>query len=233
MSETLKQSSLEVKYPDFAERMMLSMTKANIEMVELAQKTGIKYEMIRRYTNGYAQPRTEGMEKIAVILGVSPAWLQFGDKLMPHAGAIAIHEERDTQYTHKQIQMYDYKLSAGQGNFVWITNHQEDPLVFREQWFKAKRLNPADLRGMYVRGNSMEPELKDWDTVIIDISDLDIVDDKIYAFIFKDKFYIKRIRQSEDGLLLISSNPDYEQMEVTSETADRFQLLGRMVWRGG
>ena len=79
----------------------------------------------------------------------------------------------------------------------------------------------------------MEPDLKDWDTVIIDVTDLEIADDEIYALVFKDKFYIKRIRQTEDGLLLISSNPDYEPIEVSPENADRFQLLGRMVWRGG
>lgn len=79
----------------------------------------------------------------------------------------------------------------------------------------------------------MEPDLKDWDTVIIDVTDLNIADGEIYAIIFKDKFYIKRIKHTEDGLLLISSNPEYKPIEVKPENIDRFKLLGRMVWRGG
>ena len=231
MSEN--QTVNEIKYAEFAQRLNQAKDKAAMELVELSNRSGISYEMVRRYHLGLAQPRKEGMEKLAATLGVSAAWLQFGDSMMPSAGAIAVQENTDTQHTHREIEIYKTELSAGNGNFVWITNHKEDPLVFRENWFRAKRLNPSDLRGMYVRGNSMDPDLKDWDTVIIDVTDLEIADDEIYALVFKDKFYIKCIRQTEDGLLLISSNPDYEPIEVSPENADRFQLLGRMVWRGG
>ncbi|PSJ81283.1 hypothetical protein C7N83_01705 [Neisseria iguanae] len=81
---------------------------------------------------------------------------------------------------------------------------------------------------MYVCDDSMKPDLKDRDTVLIDISD-----GEIYAFVFKEKFYIKCVRQTEDGLLLISSNPAYEPMTVSFDNADKFQLLGRMIWRCG
>lgn len=156
-----------------------------------------------------------------------------GKLTIPPAGSIAIQEEVDLSHTHLAIDFYDYKLSAGTGTADWVPNRKESPLVFRENWFKAKRLNPSDLRAMYVRGDSMTPELHDWDTVIIDITDLEIIDGAIYACVYKEKLYIKRIQRSEDGILLISSNPDYETMEVNQDTADRFQLLGRMVWRGG
>ncbi|WP_283119638.1 XRE family transcriptional regulator [Neisseria elongata] len=231
MSES--QTNSDAKYADFAERLNQIREKKSIEISELSKKTGISYEMIRRYTLGIAQPRNDGMEKLAEALSVSAAWLQFGSSMMPTSGAIVVHEDVNTENTHREIEIYKTELSAGRGNFVWIANHKEDPLVFRENWFRAKRLNPDNLRGMYVRGNSMEPDLKDWDTVIIDITDLEIADDEIYAVVFKEKFYIKRIRQTVDGLLLISSNPDYDPIEVKSEDADRFQVLGRMVWRGG
>lgn len=178
--------------------------------------------------------------KIEELAGMPAMWLDTQhqtkeqDKLaIPPAGSIAIQEEVDLSHTHKAIDFYDYKLSAGMGTADWVPNRKESPLVFRENWFKAKRLNPSDLRAMYVRGDSMTPELHDWDTVIIDITDLEIVDGAIYACVYKEKLYIKRIQRSEDGILLISSNTDYETMEVNQDTADRFQLLGRMVWRGG
>lgn len=156
------------------------------------------------------------------------------DKLtISPAGSIAIQEEVDLSHTHLAIDFYDYKLSAGTGTADWVPNRKESPLVFRKNWFKAKRLNPSDLRAMYIRGDSMSPELRDWDTVIIDITDLEIIDGEIYACVYKEKLYIKRIKRSEDGILLISSNPNYDTMEVNEQSADRFQLLGRMVWRGG
>ncbi len=69
--------------------------------------------------------------------------------------------------------------------------------------------------------------------MIIDASDLELIDDEIFAVVFKGNVYIKRVRQTEDGIALISINPDYDTMEVIEENCDKFQVLGRMVLRGG
>lgn len=46
-------------------------------------------------------------------------------------------------------------------------------------------------------------------------------------------FFIKEIRRHEDGIYLISRNKDYEVINVSNSDCDQFQILGRMVWRGG
>lgn len=210
---------------------------------ELANKIGIGQSTIGQIESGRNKSiKPEKLLQLANALNTTSEYLIYGNDEpinpkeaieMPPAGSIAIQEEVDLSHTHLAIDFYDYKLSAGTGTAAWVPNRKESPLVFRENWFKAKRLNPSDLRAMYVRGDSMTPELNDWDTVIIDITDLEIIDGAIYACVYKEKLYIKRIQRSEDGILLISSNTDYETMEVNQDTADRFQLLGRMVWRGG
>lgn len=210
---------------------------------ELANKIGIGQSTIGQIESGRNKSiKPEKLLQLANALNTTSEYLIYGNDEpinpkkaieMPPAGSIAIQEEVDLSHTHLAIDFYDYKLSAGTGTADWVPNRKESPLVFRENWFKAKRLNPSDLRAMYVRGDSMTPELHDWDTVIIDITDLEIIDGAIYACVYKEKLYIKRIQRSEDGILLISSNTDYETMEVNQDTADRFQLLGRMVWRGG
>lgn len=210
---------------------------------ELANKIGIGQSTIGQIESGRNKSiKPEKLLQLANALNTTSEYLIYGNDEpinpkkaieMPPAGSIAIQEEVDLSHTHLAIDFYDYKLSAGTGTADWVPNRKESPLVFRENWFKAKRLNPSDLRAMYVRGDSMTPELHDWDTVIIDITDLEIIDGSIYACVYKEKLYIKRIKRSEDGILLISSNHDYETMEVNADTADRFQLLGRMVWRGG
>lgn len=210
---------------------------------ELANKIGIGQSTIGQIESGRNKSiKPEKLLQLANALNTTSEYLIYGNDEpinpkkaieMPPAGSIAIQEEVDLSHTHLAIDFYDYKLSAGTGTADWVPNRKESPLVFRENWFKAKRLNPSDLRAMYVRGDSMTPELNDWDTVIIDITDLEIIDGAIYACVYKEKLYIKRIQRSEDGILLISSNMDYETMEVNQDTADRFQLLGRMVWRGG
>ncbi len=152
---------------------------------------------------------------------------------IPPAGGIAVLEDTDTTHTHREIQMYDLKLSAGNGNAEWVLRRAEDPLVFREGWFRAKHLSPYNLRGMYVKGDSMKPVLNNWDTVLIDVSDTELVDGEIYAVVYKEKFYIKQIKHLADGIEMISFNPEYEPMPVKNGDVEKFQCLGRMVWRGG
>ena len=152
---------------------------------------------------------------------------------IPPAGGIAVLEETDTTHTHREIQMYDLKLSADNGNAEWVLRRAEDPLVFREGWFRAKHLSPHNLRGMYVKGDSMKPVLNNWDTVLIDVSDTELVDGEIYTVVYREKFYIKQVKHLADGIEMISFNPEYEPMPVKNGDVEKFQCLGRMVWRGG
>lgn len=139
--------------------------------------------------------------------------------------------------THRRVIRYDVRLSAGSGNAEWVVREKDDdPLYFRNGWFKARHLDENNLRAMYVSGDSMEPYLYDKDTVIIDITETDISDGDVYAILFKGKFYVKELRNFEDGVKIISRNPKYEMMKATPENckeATDFQVLGHVVWRGG
>ena len=308
-----KTQSFEVKYPDFADRLNQAMNQSSATISSLSKQTGISYEMVRRYSNGYSIPRADGMAKIADALGVSAAWLQFGDEaaiqasppprfaefaarlkqsieasglsldevakksfvpkerleqyltgtklvavedgenlaevlkvedawlqfgdnahIPPQGSEIGVMENMDLSGTHTFIPVYDVKLSAGNGNATWIRRDDAADLIsMRNAWFKVKGLNPKKLRGMYVRGDSMEPLLTHWDTVVIDIADTDIDDGEIYALFYKGKLYIKELRNTEDGIDIISANPNYDTMHVTQDTADQLHVLGKKVWRGG
>lgn len=233
-----KTTNLEVKHPEFATRIKHAMKMANYSMAELARCSGISYEMIRRYTEGYAMPKVEGLSLLAKSLGVTPAWLQFGEeldlKILPIGSSIGVLEEYLDFKKYIEIKRFDVNLSAGAGNSIWIARESsDDPIVFRRRWFKRHRYNPDLLKGIYVRGDSMEPELHNGDTVIINTNDTEILDGEIYAIVFKNKLYIKKLCQSEDGILIISKNPEYPPMKVTEDTLNQFIVLGKKIWRGG
>lgn len=130
------------------------------------------------------------------------------------------------------INRYDVRLSAGNGNAQWIIR-EKDPLSFRASWFKKKGLHPEACKALYVRGRSMEPKLEDWDTVLIDTLDTELIDGEIYAVTYKGQFYIKTLERQGDGILLKSENPEHQSIVVPEEELGRLQVLGRKVWRGG
>ncbi|MBS9780933.1 MAG: helix-turn-helix transcriptional regulator [Gammaproteobacteria bacterium] len=188
------------------------------------------------------QSSSKFINELANALNVSVEWLLAGitstDRLIPQGSTVAVLDDGDHSTTHHQIPIYDIRLSAGNGNAVWVTREQkDDPLYFRKGWFKARHLKPDTLKGLYVRGDSMEPYLFHYDTVLIDIDDTEITDGEVYALIFKDKFYVKELQNIDGEVSIISRNDKYPQMKTQkgeeSEYGNYFQVLGKVVWRGG
>ncbi|SLJ84465.1 helix-turn-helix domain-containing protein [Psychrobacter sp. DAB_AL43B] len=72
-------SELEVKHPDFAQRLVKLMKENDLDKNALSDKTGISYEMIRRYCEGFAKPRSKGLKDISEALGTSSGYLHYGE----------------------------------------------------------------------------------------------------------------------------------------------------------
>lgn len=221
---------------------------------KIAEWFGVSTQAVQKWTvNKIPSNR---IKEIAERTGVSEEWLVLGKgKPFPDenhdyrdevsvveqtpkksiAGVIGQYDEASD--THIEIERYDVQLAAGTGTAVWIVRKKnDDPILFRKGWYKARRLNPENLRGMYVRGDSMEPYLFNRDTVLIDISDTEISDGEVYAIVFKNRFYVKELRAIEGGIRIISRNEKYEPMEMLDkdwQDERDFQVLGHVVWRGG
>lgn len=86
---------------------------------------------------------------------------------------------------------------------------------------------------MRVKGNSMALNLENNDIVMINTNDVEPVDGETYAIIYNKHFFIRQIRQTVDGINLISSNGDYETIKISYNHLDNFIILGKKVWRCG
>ncbi|PIT51860.1 hypothetical protein BHC44_09635 [Snodgrassella alvi] len=223
----------------FAERVAKLREEKKLSQEELGKIAGIKQSTIAHIEKG-RNKSTRKIIELAEALDTTPNYLINGVidlSVAPASSEIGSYTEKDVDNpdigAYVKIPYYDISLSAGIGNATWIVRDNPERLLFRESWLQSRRLNEATLKAMYVRGESMEPLLYNMDTILLDISDVDVVDGCIYAIIFKGKLYIKELRNTENGIDIISYHPDYEPMHVTQETYDQFQVLGKMVWRGG
>lgn len=208
-----------------------------LTQAQLAEMLNLSTTAIQLWENNdqakATAPKRKRLDEVSKILGVSVSWLQFGQSLVAPAATTGLVNDINSSYTHKKIMIYNLDLSAGSGNAQWVLSEPDEPLLIRNSWFKSKNFLSSDLRAMRVRGNSMSPHLENNDIVIINIKDIDPIDGEIYAVIYNDRFFIKRLKQTGEGIHLISSNSDYEPIEVFNADTDKFQILGRKVWRGG
>ncbi|MDC4238435.1 XRE family transcriptional regulator [Pasteurella multocida] len=222
------------------ERIKFVLDTKNITRRELAERLNITTMAIGNLIRDEVKkPR---VLEIAMALNVSPKWLQDGsgemdldhDDLLSDNKISSIEKDKDYSDTHIPLDRFDIKLSAGNGNSVeWIPRKSETPLLFTESWFKVRRLTPDSCKAMYVRGNSMSPVLDDWDTVVVDTNDTEIIDGEIYALIYKNSFYIKQVVRTGSGISLVSFNTEYAPIEINEDDLIHLRIIGRKVWRGG
>ncbi|CCO23779.1 LexA family transcriptional regulator [Maridesulfovibrio hydrothermalis] len=120
------------------------------------------------------------------------------------------------------------RLSAGGGSFE-TGGEVEGYFAFRTDWISSKG-NPSDMVLMEVYGNSMEPELKEGDIVLLDQSKHNILAGGIYAIGVEDTVMVKRVEKRPGQVVLHSDNTDYSPIFLGGDELENVRVLGRVVW---
>jgi len=119
--------------------------------------------------------------------------------------------------------------SAGPGAFAF-EERPFDSFGFSEHWLREQGLDPNMLSAIAVAGDSMEPELRDGDEILVDRAPRPFRDG-IHVVRLGDALHVKRVQRSRPGqLMLVSANTAYPPLEVE---AGEVEVIGRVVWKGG
>ncbi|MGF1689323.1 helix-turn-helix transcriptional regulator [Photobacterium japonica] len=126
---------------------------------------------------------------------------------------------------------YQIHVSAGHGTSA-IDAPVKRYLAFRRKYIQHRKLDPNKLAVIFAKGDSMEPTIKDSDSLLIDLNAQKPLDGKIFVVRLGDELYAKRIQKSFDGSLrLISDNKEYSPIEVPTNQLDQLCIIGRVVQR--
>lgn len=130
------------------------------------------------------------------------------------------------------ITVHTAEASAGPG----LLNPEEDrigTLAFKRTWLTQIGLNPSKASILRVKGDSMEPTVKDGAIVLIDEQKTKPEKNHIYAFIEDGELRVKRLDVIEGKVLTISSdNKDYQPEVRINSDMNKLRILGRVVWTG-
>jgi len=124
-------------------------------------------------------------------------------------------------------------VSAGHGALVEKTE-ESSSMVFSENCLRQELgFNPNNIFLMPVRGDSMNPTLKNQSIVMVNRVN-GFSTDGVYVFRYDNRLMVKRIQFLPKGIKVVSDNPAYEAWELTKEdikSAD-FEIIGEVVWSG-
>lgn len=133
---------------------------------------------------------------------------------------------------YRGIPLYESgKLAAGVNGVEF--DPYESPVsmvvVYKPELKGCSRHNLAAIK---VGGSSMEPTIKKGSIVVVDLSDKDQINGKVYVVNTPesgiDTASIKRIQKWENGFVLLSDNPNYPP--VLSHLDWNRLCVGRVVW---
>jgi len=128
--------------------------------------------------------------------------------------------------------MVEARLSAGTGSFETGAN-VERRYAFRTD-FLLRKGQPAHMVLMRVTGNSMEPDIKHNDVVLIDQSQCVPRPGLLYAVGVEELVYLKAVNAEPGKLILSSYNTDYPPLEIDArgDLSNGIRIIGRAVWVG-
>jgi phage repressor protein C with HTH and peptisase S24 domain len=133
------------------------------------------------------------------------------------------------------IPRLDVRLSAGHGcDQVEIELTKENPQAFRTEWIRQQRLKPNRLAAMRASGDSMEPTIHNGDSLLVDTSQVDVLDGRVYALWYDGGERVKRLfRLPGGGLRIKSDNTSFDPIELGADYPGQVRVIGRVVHRSG
>lgn len=182
---------------------------------ELAEKTGINQNTLSAKATRNSQWKDEEIQKLNEAYNID-----------------IYKEEVQDQINNCVPIIYrpDVYLSAGYG--VDVLEERAQTMLIDACLLVSERgtkYNPEHCEVVRISGNSMAPEYRHGDRVIINKDDTELMDGHIFAFRYKNQCYVKEINLMGDRVKCISLNKDYDPFYI--EQNEDFKVFGRILPR--
>lgn len=178
---------------------------------DMCDALGVKYTTFTDWVKGNSYPRIDKIELMANYFGISKADLV---------------EERPINKSGKSavtINVYG-RVAAG------IPLEMIEDIIDTEE-ITEELARTGEFFALQIRGDSMEPRMKEGDVVIVRRQDDAESDDIVIATVNGTDATCKRLKKYAEGIALIATNPAYEPMYFSNREIEEkpVKILGRVV----
>ncbi len=188
---------------------------------ELANALKINRSAITQARNKNSIP-DKWLVQLYRLFSLNPNWMETG------VGPTYLNKPGENEPVFKGIPKVKARLCAGSGSFE-VGSEIEGYYSFQREWLSQKG-NSDRMVLMDIFGNSMTPELKDGDTVLIDESQKGVLAGALFAVGVDDTIMVKRVEKHPNKLVLISDNKDYTPIYLLNEEMDTIRIIGKVIW---
>lgn len=205
-------------------------TKQKLSQTAIANELGVTRATLSAWETGKTVPNKKHLQELAQVLHITTNDLQ---EEHPHLTLYKqlnkTNKKKVDELTHDllmaqkvvplfSVQVLDnVALSAGHGSGFY------DEYETREVFTNKNYLYDV---ATWIDGESMEPVYQDGEVALIREGGFDY-DGAVYAVVWNDEVYIKKVYLEKDGYRLVSINKDYPEKFAPAE--DEPRILGKIV----
>nr|DAE91604.1 MAG TPA: Repressor protein CI [Caudoviricetes sp.] len=167
----------------------------NVSRMQLSESLDISYSTISDWINGNAYPRIDKIEMMANYFGINKSDL--------------VEENYNNETSALRIPVLG-NVAAG----IPITavedilDYEEVPISWQSQ---------GEFFALRIKGDSMESDINDGDTVIVKQQSDANNGDTVIALVNGDDATCKRLQKLDNGIMLVSNNSKYPPMYFSKE----------------
>ena len=214
----------EIILDKFSNRLFKLIKENDMDINIIANKLGLKSKStIYRYMNGHMAPKVTTVKYLAEFFNVNPVWLMGYDVPM----------QKQTRINNN-IQGIDKSTEKGAVVFVYGTIPAGTPIECIEDIIDTEEISIDMLKGgkeyfgLRVKGNSMEPEYLNGDTLILLKQDDCENGDDCVVMVNGQEGTFKRVFKNKNGIILQPLNNAYTPISYTNKEIEELpvRILG-------
>lgn len=178
---------------------------------ELAKRIGVHESSINKYEKGLVDIPLSKISELARVLKVTEAYL------------MGWEEKSEQPPQGLQIPVLGNVAAGIPISAVEdILDYEEIPLSWQSQ---------GEFFALRIKGDSMQPKIDDGDVVIVRQQSDANSGDTVIALVNGDDATCKKLQKTENGIMLVSTNPNYLPMFFTNEeiVTKPVVILGKVV----
>ena len=181
-----------------------------MSMSELARRVGTAKSAISRYFNGTREFPLNKIEEFASALHTTPDFL------------LGMEYEPQTQQGLKIPVLGTVAAGIPISAVEDILDYEEIDSSWQSQ---------GEFFALKIKGDSMQPKMDDGDVVIVRQQSDANSGDTVIALVNGDDATCKKLQKTENGIMLVSTNPNYLPMFFTNEEIQTkpVVILGKVV----
>lgn len=191
----------------------------NLTQLDVAKAVGVSEATVSRWESGnIANMKRSRIAALAQILQIKPGVI------------MGLEGENESKNENSSTIEKGIKIPVLGSVRAGIPLEAIEDIVDYEEIPEVMARN-GEYFGLLVKGDSMSPVFVDGDTVIVRKQESADTGDSVIAMINGDEATIKRLKRTEDGIILIPNNPQYLPMTYSNDQIKTLpvRILGKVV----